>query len=128
MRDQNNQIIVEHHISYEKRTDYIKGREICENDCSKLELCIISKNSYGTLNGWFDSQCKNLPNNLKNIQEKYSKFNDRMYVIMSLKNQINIQDMHISTKATSVHIFLDAKLFTVVLMNCFYTLKRTSIF
>lgn len=119
----NNQIMVERHVSYEKRTDHINGYDICVNDCSKLEICILSKNSFGTLNGWFDSQCKYLPNNLKYVQEKYSESNNKLYVIMSFRNHTKSQDKRISNNATLVQIFLDAKLLTlcflIIVLNIF---------
>lgn len=72
IRDQNSKILVEHHLSYELRNDYISGYEICNTECNNLELCILTKNSNGSINGWFDSQCSFLPNNFEFIRKKYS--------------------------------------------------------
>lgn len=74
VRDQSNKILVERHVSYEVRRDSINGDQICDNDCNNLEICILSKNSYGSINGWFDSQCKKLPKNFKTSNRKNQPF------------------------------------------------------
>lgn len=87
IRTGNNEIIVEHHVSYELRSDQITGNEICNKDCTNIELCILSKNSYGAINGWFQTQCTYLPQNFRNIVEKYRYRKDRYYILRPLRLQ-----------------------------------------
>lgn len=89
IRNSNNKIIVEHHIPYNHRSDYIKGTEICLENCNQLELCVLSKNSHGSINRWFDNQCMNLPNNFEYIQGKYGPQNEQIYVIYTIRAKNN---------------------------------------
>lgn len=89
IRNSNNQIIVEHHIPYDHRSDYIKGTEICQQNCNHLQLCVLSKNSHGSINRWFDNQCIDLPNNFEYIQGKYVPQNEQIYVIYSIRTKNN---------------------------------------
>lgn len=106
IRSQNNQILVEHHVSYEYRTDHIGGTEICQEDCEHLELCVLSKDSHGSINGWFDTQCLFLPNDLKYVREKYAGRNDQIYVVYSKRKPIRTKTTYkyhnlLSSRATS---------------------------
>lgn len=74
-------------MSYEVRNDYISGQDICKEECNNLEICILSKNSFGLINGWFDSQCKYLPNNFESIKSKYTKKKDQSLVLYSQRMQ-----------------------------------------
>lgn len=74
-------------MSYEVRKYYIDGNEICDDDCNNLEICILSKDSFGSINGWFDSQCKYLPKNFKSIRKKYIGQRDQTFIIYSQRTQ-----------------------------------------
>lgn len=87
IRDQSSRILVENHVSYEVRKDFIIGHKICNDACNNLEICVLSKNSFGSINGWFDSQCKHLPNNFESIKKRYSGQKDQTYVIYSQRVQ-----------------------------------------
>lgn len=87
IRNRSNQIIMEHHIPYDYRTDSIIWDEICHGNCPNLELCVLSKNSHGLINRWFDTQCIYLPNDLLQIREKYTYNNNQKYVIYSARTQ-----------------------------------------
>lgn len=85
IRDHESKILIEHHVSYEVRKDYINENEICTNDCNNIEICILSKDSFGSINGWFDSQCKYVPN-FNFIRNKFNKQN-HPFVIYSRRTQ-----------------------------------------
>lgn len=89
-------------MSYEARIDYIKGNEICNEECSNLEICILTKNSFGLINGWFDSQCKYLPSNFDSIRNKYNERRDQSFIIYSKRIQM---------KSSASQIFNDFKYF-----------------
>lgn len=90
IRDQDGVTSVEHHISYESRIDQIYGHEICRDGtkCGNLELCVLSKDSRGTISGWFDSQCVRLPNNFSTIRKRYAMYNEQVFYIQSLVKKI----------------------------------------
>lgn len=89
IRNQKSKIHLEHHISYDKRYDQIMGSDICdEDDCYDLELCVMSKNSNGVINGWFDSQCVYLPSDFDDIKRKYSSRNHQIYILHSIKKNV----------------------------------------
>lgn len=71
-------------MSYEVRKEYISEHEICNDECDNLEICILSKDSFGSINGWFDSQCKYLPNNFESIKKRHI---DQTFVIYSQRVQ-----------------------------------------
>lgn len=89
VRNSDSKILLEHHLSYEYRHDQIIGSDICDgSNCRNLELCVLSKNSHGIINGWFDAQCVYLPNELPKIMRKYSPNNSQVYVIHSVVKRI----------------------------------------
>lgn len=114
IRDAHSQILLEHQISYEKRYDLIVGHEICDTDCMNLELCILTKDSYGKINGWFDYQCKYLPNNLENLKKKYTDNIEQTYIIQSLDNRIQAKSVQNTNNAVFFETFLDMKRFTAI--------------
>lgn len=116
IRDQHNQILVEHHVGYEKRTDRICGHAICDTECSNLELCVLTKNSYGTINGWSDFQCKYLPNNFENIREIYNDRNDKIYVIHSFRKKILGKSIPSTNDAYLYRSFFNMKFFAVYIL------------
>ncbi|XP_031640244.1 protein artichoke [Contarinia nasturtii] len=103
IRNPSNQIIVEHHLPYDRRMDFIPGNEICQMKCEHLELCILAKDSQGSINSWFDTQCTLLPNNFEYILEKYSVDSDKVYVIQTTRKNVKTQDIdeHYGTKSSS---------------------------
>lgn len=89
VRNTDSKILLEHHLSYEYRVDQIIGSDICDgNSCRNLELCVLSKNSHGIINGWFDAQCVYLPNDLPKIMRKYTVRDSQVYVIHSVVKRI----------------------------------------
>lgn len=98
-------------MAYDVRKYYINGNEICDDDCNNLEICILSKDSLGSINGWFDSQCKYLPKNFKFIRRKYTDQKDQTFVIYSQRKQ--------STNSASL---FSSKLFILIL--CFSLVKQ----
>lgn len=94
IRNIHNRILIEHHLSYDKRTDDIIGGDICSGNCMHLELCVLSKSSLNIINGWFDTQCIYLPNDFERIQSKYDENNGQIYVIHSLRKQIRAQSAY----------------------------------
>lgn len=88
VRNSINQIVVEHHVPYDRRTDSIAGNEICQGYCKNLELCVLSKNSHGSINRWFDSQCLYLPNDLEQIRGIYTQNSNQIYYIHSVRKHI----------------------------------------
>lgn len=118
IRNSRNEILVEHHVPYESRIDNIVGSNICQQNCQNLELCIISKNSAGSVNGWFDSQCINLPDDFKSIQEEYTIYNDRIYVIQSLrkKTRAHVDHNHNWNKSMGVSIWYNFSLHRNVIL------------
>lgn len=89
VRNTDSKILLEHHLSYEYRVDQIIGSDICDgNNCRNLELCVLSKNSHGIINGWFDAQCVYLPNDLPKIMRKYTARDSQVYVIHSVVKRI----------------------------------------
>lgn len=109
IRNGKNEILVEHHIPYENRIDKIEGKNVCQNNCQNLELCVMSKDSRGSINEWFDSQCIYLPDDLKDIQEKYTVNYDRIQVIHSLRKHIRAHNGWNTSEACSS--FLNYNLF-----------------
>lgn len=93
VRNTDSKILIEHHLSYEYRADQIIGSDICDgNGCRNLELCVLSKNSHGLFNGWFDAQCVYLPNDLPKIMRKYTRNNGQAYIIHSLVKRIKAKN------------------------------------
>lgn len=89
VRDQDSKILVEHHHLYDKRIDQIDGQSICDGrSCRNLELCVLSKNSRGTISGWFDSQCVYLPNDFDSVRRRYNERVDQVYYIHSIVKKI----------------------------------------
>lgn len=129
VRNLHNRILVEHHLSYEKRNDDIIGSEICNGNCRNLELCVLTKNSHGTINGWFDNQCVYLPSDLERIQNKYDIQSNQIYVIHSLRKQIrakSVQDQHSerfnSNSSSKAHSTVGDATFSCFLITIFYFL------
>lgn len=116
IRNSKNQIIVEHHIPYDYRSDHINGTEICQVNCQHLELCVLSKNSHGSINRWYDKQCINLPNNIEYIQGKYTR-SEQIFVIYSIRSQNMYNNYNVlSNSATSViHTF--GTIFSLLLLH-----------
>lgn len=88
---------MEHHLPYDQRKDYIPGNEFCHRNCEDMELCILAKDSHGSISSWFDTQCVLLPKNFEDIQEKYSVHSNQMYIIHSTRQKLRDQ------KKTYVH-------------------------
>lgn len=109
VRNQRNQILVEHHIPYDHRSDKIPGYEICQGRCTSLELCVLSKNSHGSINRWFDTQCMHLPNNLEHIFNEYTFNNNQIYRIHSIRKQARIDADNWQTSGSSSFIILRKK-------------------
>lgn len=86
IRDHRSKILIEHHVSYEVRRDNINESDICNDDCDNLEICILSKDSFGSINGWFDSQCKYVPN-LSSVRKKFNNKKKQPVVIYSQRTQ-----------------------------------------
>lgn len=86
VRDHRSKILIEHHVSYEVRKDSINENDLCNDDCDNLEICILSKDSFGSINGWFDSQCKYVPN-LNSIKKKFNYKKNQPFVIYSQRAQ-----------------------------------------
>lgn len=116
IRNDKNEILVEHHIPYESRIDNIKGADICQKNCQNLELCVMTKNSHGSINEWFDSQCIYLPNNLESIQDKYTTHNDRIYVIHSMRRKITAHNVlnHSWSKGVISSVFSTLLVYTTL--------------
>lgn len=94
IRNAHNRILFEHHLPYDRRMDHIFGSEICEGNCQHLELCVLSKNSQGSINGWFDAQCVYLPPNFEDIRDKYTINFSQIYVIHSVRKQVRAKGVH----------------------------------
>lgn len=89
IRNRNSKILIEHHTLYDSRIDQIDGHSICdENGCKNLELCVLTKNGYGIINGWFDSQCVYLPNHFETIIDRYHARNEQILYIHSIVKKI----------------------------------------
>lgn len=93
IRNIHNRILTEYHLPYDKRSMNIIGDEICDGNCNNLELCALSKNSNGTINGWFDSQCIYLPNDFERIRNKYNDRSSQIFVIHSVRKQIRAKSV-----------------------------------
>lgn len=89
VRNADSKILLEHHLSYEYRVDQITGSDICDGqNCGNLEMCVLSKNSNGTINGWFDAQCIYLPNDLPKIMRKYTQNNGQVHYVHSVAKRV----------------------------------------
>lgn len=93
IRNIHNRILTEYHLSYDKRSIKIMGHDICDGNCNNLELCALSKDSNGTISGWFDSQCIYLPNDFERIRKKYNDRSNSIFVIHSLRKQIRAKNV-----------------------------------
>lgn len=93
IRNVHNRILTEYHLPYDKRITNIIGDEICDGNCNNLELCALSKDSNGTINGWFDSQCIFLPNDFERIRNKYNDRSSQIFVIHSIRKQIRAKSV-----------------------------------
>lgn len=100
VRNSMRQITVEHHVSYEYRSDNIPGDELCEENCDSLEICVLSKDSNGSINGWFDTQCSYLPN-LGYAKRRYTSDSEQIFKIYSLRKQIRVKSDLVSNFAAS---------------------------
>lgn len=90
IRDAKNKVLVEHHLAYDTRKIEIKGEEISSEYQGYLQLCVLAKNSEGTIGSWFDSQCFDLPSDFESIKRKYSAGYHSAYTILSSKkNRLN---------------------------------------
>lgn len=120
IRNSENEILVEHHVSYEKRWDQFTGNEICQDDCSQLELCVQTKNSFKKLNGWFDSQCVYLPKNFEKIKRKYTVDSSQINIIHSIRRNISAKTSN-DGALTSNQRMLSENGFYIVIMAVIYT-------
>lgn len=128
VRNTESKILLEHHLSYEYRFDQIIGSDICDGDnCRNLELCVLSKNSHGVINGWFDAQCVYLPNDLPKIMRKYTARNSQVFVIHSVVKRIkaksfltpeDLVSQQVSVRATRIAVL------AVTLVALFHSLIR----
>lgn len=90
IRDAKNKVLVEHHLAYDTRKIEIKGDDISGDYQGHLQLCVLAKNSEGTIGSWFDSQCFDLPSDFESIKRKYSAGYYSVYTILSSKkNRLN---------------------------------------
>lgn len=94
IRNAHNRILLEHHLPYDRRIDDIIGSEICNSNCNNLELCVLSKNSHGSINNWFDAQCVYLPQNFDDIRDRYDIHFGQIYVIHSVRRQVQAKGVH----------------------------------
>lgn len=88
IRDSGNQLLVERRMAYDDRTVQIPGAYISDNYDGQLELCVLAKNSDGTIRTWFESQCIYLPENFETIKETYGTQRSQPYLIHSLRKRI----------------------------------------
>lgn len=93
IRNVHNRILTEYHLPYDKRSVNVIGDEMCDGNCNNLELCALAKDSNGTINEWFDSQCIYLPNDLERIRKKYNDRSTQIYVIHSIRKQIRAKSV-----------------------------------
>lgn len=119
IRSKFNRILVEHHVSYEYRSDHIEGSEICREDCEHLELCVLSKDSHGSINGWFDTQCLFLPNDIKYIREKYTTRNDQIYAIYSKRKLARTKAKF---KSHSISSNGPSTMFYIIVLSSFFAI------
>lgn len=91
IRNRKNAILLERHVPYDSRVVQLPGSEICDGNCELLEMCVMAKNSFGTITEWFDSQCIYLPNDFDRIKKKYNSRYNQMYIIHSIKKNIKAQ-------------------------------------
>lgn len=85
VRDAKNKILAEHHLAYDTRSIDIKGDDISADYENGLQICVLAKNSDGTIGSWFDSQCYNLPTDFESIKRKYAPGYHAVYEILSSK-------------------------------------------
>lgn len=72
IRDTVNNILFERHTSYDTRMVTIATEEIFGNGPQKaVQICVMAKLSTGSIERWFESQCKNLPENFAQSTSKY---------------------------------------------------------
>lgn len=81
LRDDKNNIKLERHLSYETRSIEIPDADIPNEKF--IQLCVLAKGSNGNLNGWFESQCQNLPENFKMIRAQYNAQYKKAYTILT---------------------------------------------
>lgn len=123
IRDAKNKVLVEHHLAYDTRKIEIKGDEISSEYQGQLQLCVLAKNSEGTIGSWFDSQCFDLPSDFENIKRQYSAGYHSVYTILSSKkNRLNASKSRTSkgcvTGAENVRlVFVGVLLSAIVATN-----------
>lgn len=124
VRNTESKILLEHHLSYEYRFDQIIGSDICDgNNCRNLELCVLSKNSHGIINGWFDAQCVYLPNDLPKIMRKYSTSNSQIYFIQSVVKRMKAKHFltpeDLASHQETVHATIFGVLATAIVFSVY---------
>lgn len=88
-------------IKYEQTLSYDTRRlEIKENDIPPLtndgpyQLCVMPKSSADIINGWFPSQCPNLPINFDKIKNVYNEHYKSTFTILSTDKRIKVSTGH----------------------------------
>lgn len=85
IRDGKSKVLVEHHLAYDTRVVDIRGDAISSDYQNGLQVCVLAKNSDGTIGSWFDSQCFDLPSDFESVKRKYSQGYHAVYEILSSK-------------------------------------------
>lgn len=119
IRDAKNKVLVEHHLAYDTRKIEFKGDEISSDYQGQLQLCVLAKNSEGTIGSWFDSQCFDLPSDFEGIKRKYSAGYYSVYTILSSKkNRLNLSKSRTSkgcvTSGLNVHLLIIGMLLAAI--------------
>uniref|UniRef100_A0A1B0GJZ8 Uncharacterized protein n=2 Tax=Lutzomyia longipalpis TaxID=7200 RepID=A0A1B0GJZ8_LUTLO len=73
IRDEANAILFERHTSYDTRMVTIAKEEIFGTNGPQkaVQICVMAKLSTGNIERWFESQCKNLPENFSHETSHY---------------------------------------------------------